>query len=101
MSRSRPRRKPDDKPYVTIAADHFFEFKDRPSKKVVRPARNGKPKLESRTQRMAKRDRLRPLVSMIGDCMTLARHIDAKGLDDVVETLNKAYSKALDHQFDR
>ena len=97
----RPRRKPNDKPYVTIAADHFFEFKDRPNKKTVRTPRNGKAKPGNARQNLAKRDRLQPLVSMIGNCMTLARHLDAKGLDDVVESLHKAYSKALDHQLDR
>ncbi|GEM_PF-5772484 len=98
MNRSKSRRKPSAKGYVTIAADRFFAFKDRPRKNSVQPARNGKPKPGNARQRLAKFDRLRPLVSMIGNCVTLARHIDSSGLEDVIEALHQAHSRVITHQ---
>jgi hypothetical protein len=98
MNRSKSKRKVSDSEYLTITADRFFEFKDRPRKQAVQVAQNGKAKPGDARQRLAKSDRLRPLVAMIGNCMTLARHIDGKGLENVLESLHEAYSKLITYQ---
>ncbi len=84
MSRSKTPRKRAAK-VEFIAADDFIEFTDPPGGMPLPPKSNGKRTRGNGRAKLAKRDRLRPLVSMIGNCMTLARHIDSKGLDDVVE----------------
>jgi hypothetical protein len=97
MKAARSKRRPD----FTLEVDRIIECIDPPGGRPLHTRRTGIRKLRNGQQLVAKRDRLRPLVSMIGNCMTLARHIDAKGLDDVVELLHKAYSKTVNHQFGR
>lgn len=86
---------------LSLDADHYIVCIDPPGGMPLSQRNNSTKTRRHGREQLAKRDRLRPLVNMIGNCMTLARHIDAKGLDDVVVALHKAYSKTLDHQFGR
>ena len=97
MKTTRAKRRPE----YTLELGRIFVVEGPPGGLPLSPARNGRKSRRTGKQLRAKRDRLQPLVSRITNCILLARHIDAKGLEDVVEALHQAHSKALDHQFDR
>lgn len=101
MNRLKPGRNAKKPKVETISADQIVFFKDRGGRRMPAPALNGNSNRRTTSAARSKRDRLRPLVAAITHSITVARYVDPKGLDDVVELLHKAYSKALDHQYNR